>query len=188
MFKKISIGVALLACLGVSQASLVNTPVPSNAYITFKGLDWAWASPVAYDGSFGAGAVDLSVQGGYGWRIPTLAELVNAPQAQDFVFKGANVPYLGVDPVSGASNEYGDAGGDMACASPYFNNTYSHCDFTNGLNGGDGIGWYGTAGAPRYAESLMVRGVSAVPEPETYAMLFAGLGVLGFVGKRRKAG
>lgn len=30
--------------------------------------------------------------------------------------------------------------------------------------------------------------VSAVPEPETYAMLLAGLGVPGFVGKRRKAG
>lgn len=30
--------------------------------------------------------------------------------------------------------------------------------------------------------------VTAVPEPETYAMLLAGLGVLGFVGKRRKGG
>lgn len=29
---------------------------------------------------------------------------------------------------------------------------------------------------------------AAVPEPETYAMLLAGLGVLGFVGKRRKGG
>lgn len=29
--------------------------------------------------------------------------------------------------------------------------------------------------------------VSAVPEPETYAMLLAGLGVMGFLGRRRKA-
>jgi hypothetical protein len=29
--------------------------------------------------------------------------------------------------------------------------------------------------------------VSAVPEPESYAMLLAGLGVLGFVGRRRNA-
>ena len=28
---------------------------------------------------------------------------------------------------------------------------------------------------------------ASIPEPETYAMLLAGLGVLGFVGKRRKA-
>ncbi|TXT22552.1 MAG: hypothetical protein FD134_2457, partial [Gallionellaceae bacterium] len=26
----------------------------------------------------------------------------------------------------------------------------------------------------------------AVPEPETYAMLLAGLGLLGFVGRRKK--
>lgn len=30
-------------------------------------------------------------------------------------------------------------------------------------------------------------GVAAVPEPETYAMLLAGLGVLGAIGRRRKA-
>jgi len=29
--------------------------------------------------------------------------------------------------------------------------------------------------------------VAAVPEPETYAMMLAGLGALGFVGRRRKA-
>jgi hypothetical protein len=29
--------------------------------------------------------------------------------------------------------------------------------------------------------------VSAVPEPETYAMMLAGLGLMGFMGRRRKA-
>jgi hypothetical protein len=29
--------------------------------------------------------------------------------------------------------------------------------------------------------------VTAVPEPETYAMMLAGLGALGFMGRRRKA-
>jgi hypothetical protein len=29
--------------------------------------------------------------------------------------------------------------------------------------------------------------IAAVPEPETYAMMLAGLGALGFVGRRRKA-
>ncbi|MCV2360265.1 FxDxF family PEP-CTERM protein [Paucibacter sp. TC2R-5] len=32
------------------------------------------------------------------------------------------------------------------------------------------------------------RNVSAVPEPETYAMLLAGLGVIGFMARRRKIG
>jgi hypothetical protein len=34
--------------------------------------------------------------------------------------------------------------------------------------------------------NLLIDNVSAVPEPESYAMLFAGLGALGFMGRRRK--
>ncbi|MEG1324253.1 MAG: FxDxF family PEP-CTERM protein, partial [Janthinobacterium sp.] len=30
--------------------------------------------------------------------------------------------------------------------------------------------------------------VAAVPEPETYAMMLAGLGLVGFMARRRKAG
>ena len=36
-------------------------------------------------------------------------------------------------------------------------------------------------------DDLTVNSVSAVPEPETYAMLLAGLGVMGAVARRRKA-
>ena len=35
---------------------------------------------------------------------------------------------------------------------------------------------------------LGIDNVQAIPEPETYALMIAGLGVLGFVAKRRKAG
>ena len=35
--------------------------------------------------------------------------------------------------------------------------------------------------------SVNVTEVSAVPEPETYAMLLAGLGLMGFLARRRKA-
>lgn len=34
--------------------------------------------------------------------------------------------------------------------------------------------------------NITVEGVSAVPEPETYAMLLAGLGMIGFMARRRK--
>lgn len=41
-----------------------------------------------------------------------------------------------------------------------------------------------TNGAQFYLSSMTV---AAVPEPETYAMLMAGLGVIGFISRRRKA-
>jgi hypothetical protein len=34
--------------------------------------------------------------------------------------------------------------------------------------------------------TLTVGSITAVPEPETYAMLLAGLGLLGFAARRRK--
>ncbi|MEG1118645.1 MAG: FxDxF family PEP-CTERM protein, partial [Janthinobacterium sp.] len=41
--------------------------------------------------------------------------------------------------------------------------------------------------ANHYFNATNVSGyVSAVPEPETYAMLLAGLGLVGFMARRRK--
>ena len=41
--------------------------------------------------------------------------------------------------------------------------------------------------APHWALDNVDMQVSAVPEPETYAMMLAGLGLLGFAARRRKA-
>ena len=38
------------------------------------------------------------------------------------------------------------------------------------------------------AGSLLSQNIPAVPEPETYAMMLAGLGLLGFVARRRRQG
>lgn len=60
---------------------------------------------------------------------------------------------------------------------------YSNFDFTG--NGGDGNWYYNlnvTTGIPSVAVS------APVPEPESYAMFLAGLGLLGAVARRRKAG
>lgn len=51
--------------------------------------------------------------------------------------------------------------------------------WTTGAQGYDSNGW----SAARWT----LTNVSAVPEPETYAMLLAGLGVMGTVARRRKA-
>ena len=51
----------------------------------------------------------------------------------------------------------------------------------------DSLRFTATGGDGYYAVSeIQAFGVAAVPEPETYAMLLAGLGFLGFVARRRK--
>src|ERR1700730_4241731 len=100
-----SFAVAIIGALASvpSKAAFVETPLPSNTYIDFDGLDWAWAypAPASYPG------FDLSYQSQFGWRLPPAAELAGAPGAINFLFAGANVPFSGTgiaahDPVSGA--------------------------------------------------------------------------------------
>ncbi len=44
-----------------------------------------------------------------------------------------------------------------------------------------------TTTARQITAGSVVAGVASVPEPETYGMLLAGLGLLGFIARRRKA-
>lgn len=179
-FRPIALAVGIAFSAFGAQAALVDAPVSSNAYISFGGLQWAWAYPLPANSG-----MDLSYQSQFGWRLPTAAELTFAPQATDFMFAGANVPLHGTDPLTGASFQATNANltGAAACATPYFSNDYRHCDWQDG-NGQVYEPWAGTAGAQGFADQLAVR---AVPEPETYAMLLAGLGALGALVRRRKA-
>ena len=183
MIKKTIMGAAAALCLlaaGQASAALYNAPVASNAYITIGGLDWAWASPIAE-------AIDFTFQGAFGWRAPTATELLAAPLGTAFQFVGANVNFLtGTDAVSGSNFQYNDAShtGDAACAAAYFSAFYSHCDWGNApgtLN--DPRPWAGQAGAPSYAETLVVR-VAAVPVPASIGLL--GLAIASLVGMRRR--
>ena len=161
-----------------AKAAIYDFPVASNAYITQTGLDWAWARPLP-------GGIDFSVQGALGWRLPTAAELASsAPLATDFLFTGANVPFNGVDPVSGSRFEVTNAAytGAGACAAAYFS-SFLHCDWQDGLGQTYGP-WAGMRGARSFADQLVVR-VSAVPVPGAFGMLFSAL-VGGAALRRRK--
>lgn len=46
------------------------------------------------------------------------------------------------------------------------------------------VGNYGTGGTIRF-DNVSISGVSAVPEPESYAMLLAGLGLMGALARRK---
>lgn len=162
------------------HASFINTQVPTNAYITFGGLDWAWAFPLpASDG------IDLSTQSAFGWRLPTAAELANSPDATDFVFAGANVPFGGTDFVSGATFQATNANlkGDAACATPYFSNSFKHCDWQDGKGQIYGP-WAGMPNAFGFADQLVVRN-SDIPEPAALGLVAIGLLAAGAARRRR---
>lgn len=55
------------------------------------------------------------------------------------------------------------------------------------LNGATELIFSGIGTSNSYGGSLDNVAVTAVPEPETYAMLLAGLGLIGTIARRRKA-
>lgn len=184
---KLKLGIAAAAVALSAQsasAALIEAELPDNAYITIDGLDWAWAFPLPGDSS----GFDLSFQSAFGWRLPTMEELLSAPTALAFLFTGGNVPFNGTDADSGATFQATntDYTGDGACATPYFSNTYSHCDWQDGL--GQPLGpWAGMTGAYSLAEQLVVRDAdsSAVPLPGAVFLLGGALMGLGAAKRRR---
>lgn len=179
---------ATLLASGTANAALVDMEVPDNAYITVGGFDWAWASPLDNN------SLDLSFQSQFGWRLATVEELLNAPDATQFLFAGANVPLGGSDPVSGARFQFTDSSlnQDGAVAAPYFSN-FSHVDWCNGpgsncaRRGRGERPWAGLRGASSISESLVIRAsLGAVPEPATWAFMIFGFGAIGGAMRRQR--
>lgn len=194
-------GLSLTA--SIAHAAIVNAPVPTSAYITVGGFDWAWAFPISPDGAFGQGSaspqyrIDLSYQSQFGWRLPSAAELLLAPDAVDFLFAGANVR-LGtdLDPTTGAFFEFSGVTGnrpnqDGACATPYFSTFYRECDWYNGRGLTSADWWnpdksYGSGPGRQLAstDTLVIRAssiVSAVPEPASLPLTGLSLAMLAAV-------
>ena len=153
-----------LAALAAGPAAAVSQTgaLPTNAYITLGGLDWAWASPVSHARE----PVDFTFQAAFGWRLPTDLELQSAPTIFDFQFKGANVPVGGTDLATGATfdAENPPRTQDAACASPWFSAARLNCDWQDGPGGL--LGWtWATSLDTGVEDQLVVRAASQVPAP-----------------------
>ena len=88
----------------------------------------------------------------------------------DFITPLSGLVYLGIHRGGASNGSQGTAFYELSVT--------SNPVFTFNLGGLSNAAVYGIDGR--------VPGASVVPEPETYALMLAGLGVLGFMGARRK--
>ena len=156
----------VLGLTGFSSAMAVD--VPAGLIVSAGGGEWAWASPCAPAAPSCGGTLTMHD----GWAVATASEFA--------------VSFTGFADLSAKF------GAGTICASAYFNSGYSHCDDANVNPSYSNVAvWnapaaWGTNALASHSETFVVRGV--VPEPGTYALMFAGLGLVGFIARRRQRG
>ena len=149
---------------GFTSAMAVD--VPANLIVNAGGMEWAWASPCAP--SAPSCGNDLVMHDG--WSVASAGDFASS--------------------FTGFADLSAKFGAGATCASAYFNSGYSHCDDENvnpsyaNVRVWNAPAAWGPNTMDDYSETFVVR---AVPEPGTYALMFAGLGLVGFAASRRKA-
>ena len=151
---------------GTDAGTDFGTPPPANVIVAHGGLEWIWAAPCS-EGPGSCGAPTPQ----FGFNTPTAANWGTWANLSALV-TAFNNPQL--------------------CGSPWMSSHHSHCDSNDLVNGHI---WHATGLCdPNYfngceagtTETFYVRGAGPIPEPETYALMIAGLGVVGWMTRRRQ--
>jgi hypothetical protein len=157
----------LAATLAFSSAAALAAPVPTYIDVTVTGSGPTWTAE--YGASHTAGDF-IDVYTFLPSSVTGLTDISFYNFARSTAF---NITFTGAE-LSGVPIPYTNSGGVG------FSFGGLIADFTGPLV----LTISGTSGATgSYAGTL---NVSAVPEPETYAMMLGGLGLLGFMARRRK--
>ena len=139
---------------------------PSSVIVAHGGKEWIWAAPCASaDPSCGK---------------PTPHHGFADPTAADWATWADRAALIAA---------FTTPSGGPLCGSPWMSSFHSHCDYSDMTHGH--IWHAGALCDPAYfdgcvastTETFYVRGV---PEPETYALMLAGLGLVGFMARRRQ--
>lgn len=142
--------------------------LPPDVIISHAGNEWVWAAPCAAEDPSCGKPTPM-----YGFDNPTQNQWATWADRAELIaaFTAPN--------------------GSAICASAYFGSGYSHCDMNDAVNGHI---WHAYANGicdPSYFDGCVASTtetfyVRAVPEPETYALMIAGLGLVGYIARRRK--
>ena len=167
--------VAIFALFSGAANATFTTQANGVVLDTATGLEWeqnanhgpfTWTQASAY-------ATGLTLDAG-GWRLPATANELFDLYSDIFALGGCN----GTD-CRGDQSPFTDIQAKYWTNDEFTAGAVRTCDFIFGGCGGD-------------LETIQLwvwavrDSVPAVPEPETYAMLLAGLGLLGFIARRRK--
>jgi hypothetical protein len=175
-----------LICTSAAQAALEDL---GNGMIsdTDLGIVWLADANFAHTGPYGhttglmnwneannTWASNLTYNGISEWRLPTIDEM----------------RHLRNDELGGSSNQ-----NLFSSHNQNFNlfsnlNNYWYWTSTEAPNDAAKAALFGLGGGQELLEpksnGFYAMAVSTIPEPETYAMLLAGLGLVGFIARRRK--
>lgn len=151
----------LVATAGIAQAA---APVYVGSWTVDQGPSWT-TNPLSYTGQ-------------------EAAALLFGGSASDYFISTVDNTVANINHSAWISTWGGACGGTFPCGTVVAEN-FEVSTGGSYLNSGDTSAYVQDwAVGPDYTNYAFR--VAAVPEPETYAMMLAGLGVLGFMGKRRK--